>query len=76
MVQVVTTISQGKVVWDGSKLHVEEGAGRFLKLPLGGQLFEGLAEIDAGAVAAAFPYGTPGQPVKRDLSAHEPKDEL
>lgn len=73
---MVTTISQGKVVWDGSKLHLDEGAGRFLKLPLGGPLFEGLAEMDAGATADAFPYGQPGKPVQRDLSKHEPKDEL
>lgn len=76
LAQVVTTISQGKVVWDNGELHVVEGAGRYLKLPVGGPLFEGLGEVDAGAVATAFPY-TSGMPVKRDLSMYTAgKDEL
>ena len=32
--QVVTTISRGRLVWDGEKLTVEEGSGRFVPLPL------------------------------------------
>ena len=76
IMQVVATISQGKVVWENGKLDVTEGAGRFLKLPTGGPLFDGLTKIDAGYLAATFPYGTPGQPVKRDLGNAPPKDEL
>lgn len=74
--QVVVTISQGKVVWENDKLNVKEGAGRFIKLPTGGELFAGLAEQDAAAIAEAFPYGVPGQPVKRDLREPGSKDEL
>lgn len=76
MLQVVLTISQGKVVWENEKLSVEEGAGRFIKLPTGGELFAGLAEQDEAAIARAFPYGVPGRPVQRDLTAKPSKDEL
>ena len=31
---MVTTISRGRLVWDGEKLTVEEGSGRFVPLPL------------------------------------------
>ncbi len=72
----MVTISQGKVVWENGKLDVKEGAGRFIKLPTGGELFAGLAEQDRAAVAEAFPYGVPGQPVMRDLGERASKDEL
>ena len=73
---MVVTISQGKVVWENEKLNVKEGAGRFIKLPTGGELFAGLAEQDKAAIANAFPYGVPGQPVHRDLTEKPSKDEL
>ena len=73
---MVVTISLGKVVWESGKLNVKEGAGRFIKLPTGGELFAGLAEQDRAAIAEAFPYGVPGQPVTRDLSERASKDEL
>ena len=73
--QVVVTISQGKVVWENGKLDVKEGVGRFIKLPTGGELFAGLAEQDRAAIADAFPYGG-GKPVQRDLSEKPSKDEL
>ncbi len=75
-VQVVVTISQGKVVWENEKLNVKEGAGRFIKLPTGGELFAGLAEQDETAIARAFPYGVPGKPVQRDLTEKPSRDEL
>ncbi len=75
-VQVVVTISQGKVVWENGKLNIQEGAGRFVKLPVRGPLFEGLDALDAASVASNFPYGTPGQPVVRDLGTTASKDEL
>ncbi|EIE27292.1 D-hydantoinase [Coccomyxa subellipsoidea C-169] len=74
--QVVVTISQGKVVWENGKLNIQEGAGRFVKLPVRGPLFEGLDALDAASVASNFPYGTPGQPVVRDLGTTASKDEL
>ena len=76
LLQVEVTISQGNVVWADGKLNVKEGAGRFIKLPTGGELFAGLAEQDEVAIAEAFPYGAPGQPVKRDLREGVSKDEL
>lgn len=75
-VQVVVTISQGKVVWENEKLNVKEGAGRFIKLPTGGELFAGLAEQDETAITRAFPYGVPGKPVQRDLTEKPSRDEL
>ena len=58
LLQVVMTISQGKIVWDGSKLHVQPGAGRFIELPTFGRLFEGLDKMDASYLARTYPYGT------------------
>jgi hypothetical protein len=75
-VQVVVTISRGKVVWENDKLDIQEGAGRFVKLPVGGPLFEGLDALDAASVASNYPYGTPGQPVVRNLGTSASKDEL
>ncbi len=57
-------------------MNLKKGAGRFIKLPTGGELFAGLAEQDAAAIAEAFPYGVPGQPVQRDLRENHSKDEL
>ena len=74
--QVEMTISQGNVVWESGELTVKEGAGRFIELPTGGELFDGLAEQDAAAIGKAFPYGVPGKPVKRDLREAGSKDEL
>jgi dihydropyrimidinase len=34
------TISQGKQVWDGSELHVEEGVGRYIPRPVYSSVFE------------------------------------
>ena len=73
-VQVVMTISQGKVVWDGSSLHVQRGAGRFLPRPAFGDLYKGLDERDAIRSAEMYPYGP--VPVKRDLAALHAKQEL
>lgn len=49
-VQVVTTISRGRVVWHNGKLDVQPGMGRFVPLPPGGHLFEGL-DTGSGAMA-------------------------
>ncbi|KAK9863923.1 hypothetical protein WJX84_003513 [Apatococcus fuscideae] len=72
--KVVMTISQGKVVWDGSSLHVQRGAGRFLPRPAFGDLYKGLDERDAIRSAEMYPYGP--VPVKRDLAALHAKQEL
>ena len=56
--QVTTTISRGRLVWHEGKLDVAPGTGRFIPMPTGGALFEGLAKQDAGWVAATFPYGS------------------
>ena len=74
--QVVVTISQGNVVWENDKLDIKEGAGRFIPLPVGGALFEGLDALDAAHVATTYPYGTPGQPVVRSVGTTASKDEL
>ncbi|CAL8462951.1 g2485 [Coccomyxa elongata] len=74
--KVVVTISQGKVVWENDKLDIKEGAGRFIPLPVGGALFEGLDALDAAYVAANYPYGTPGQPVMRTVGTTASRDEL
>ena len=70
--QVVTTISQGKIVWDGKALLVTEGAGRFVKMPTFGPLFEGLNALDSSYLQRKFPYGK--VPVHRQESRQ--KDEL
>jgi hypothetical protein len=73
--QVVVTVSQGKVVWEGGALNVKEGAGRFIRTPPFPPLFDGLAEQDAAWTATNFPYGP--VPVQRDAShAADKNDEL
>ena len=56
--QVVSTISRGRLVWHEGALHVEPGTGRFIHLPSGGRLFEGLD------TRAAAPY-----PAMREMQA-------
>lgn len=73
-VQVVVTISQGKVVWENEQLNVVKGAGRFVKLPLFPPMFEGMAARDAAWLAKAFPYGK--TPVDRSANAAHDVDEL
>ena len=63
--QVVLTISQGKIVWDGSRLHIEKGAGRFIECPTFGNLYKGLDTVDKNYLGLKFPYGD--LPVKRKL---------
>ena len=74
-VQVVTTISQGRVVWEHGKLHVLPGTGRFIPRPVFPPLFEGLDRTDAAWLRTEFPYGT--TPVVRaDDQARSARDEL
>ena len=40
--KVVTTISRGRVVWDGEHVHLAPGSGRYVELPTRGPLFQGL----------------------------------
>lgn len=54
--KVVVTISRGRVVWEGGRLSVLPGTSRYVHLPPGGALFEGLPARDRPA-AAASPYG-------------------
>ena len=69
------TISQGNVVWDGGKLTVVAGAGRFVHMPLFPPLFDGQARRDAAWLAQNFPYGE--TPVKREQSGGDAStDEL
>lgn len=50
------TISQGRIVWDGSKLSVSEGSGRFISMPAFGPLFEGLRDREAARLHEKYPY--------------------
>lgn len=59
------TVSQGNVVWDGDRLHVTKGAGRFIECPRFGNLYEGLETLDKNYLGLKFPYGD--VPVKRKL---------
>lgn len=72
--QVVVTISRGRVVWVNEKLNVVKGAGRFVKLPLFPPMFEGIAARDAVWLAKAFPYGK--TPVDRGAKTVRDLDEL
>jgi dihydropyrimidinase len=73
--KVVTTISQGKVVYENDKLSVEEGSGRFIKMePFAPHVYYGLEQRDAAWIAEMFPYGD--TPVKRKGDQKPPKEEL
>lgn len=71
--QVVTTISRGRVVWHEGKLNVMRGSGRFVPTPTHGPLFQGLDKQPAHLVDVAR-YG--GVPVKRSSSGTHERDEL
>lgn len=43
--KVVTTISQGRVVWNNGKLNVKRGAGRFIPLKPFGNMYYGLNQM-------------------------------
>ena len=74
-VQVVTTISQGKIVWDNDKLSVEPGSGRFIRRqPFAPHIYTGLKEQEANWISEEFPYGP--VPVKRKGDKAEGRDEL
>ncbi len=66
---MITTISQGEVVWDKGVLNVKEGAGRFIPRPPFGPLFNGLSIKDASKWQRLFPYGD--IPVSRE-APHKP----
>ncbi|KAK9825674.1 hypothetical protein WJX81_001526 [Elliptochloris bilobata] len=73
--KVETTISQGRAVWEGGALKVRPGAGRFIALPTGGPLFDGLDRLDASYQHRNFPYGA--TPVKRAAPGEtKSRDEL
>ena len=56
--RVATTIARGVVVWDGARLTARRGAGRLLRPPTGGALFEGLDALQGTWDRAEFPGGT------------------
>jgi hypothetical protein len=58
----VVTISRGRVVWENGALNVKPGTSRYVHLPTGGALFEGLGARDAAALR--FPYGPTPVPRK------------
>lgn len=73
--QVVTTISQGRVVWDNDKLSVTPGSGRFIRRqPFASHVYHGVKEQEERWIAEAFPYGP--TPVKRHGDRHPGRDEL
>ena len=63
-IQVVTTISQGKVVWDNGKVSVEPGSGRFISIqPFAPHVYDGMKRQEELWIQEDFPYGP--TPVKR-----------
>ena len=71
----MTSISQGKVVWDGRDLHVVAGSGRLIECPPFGSLYDGLDIQDSAYLKKKFPYGD--IPVKRNIhSSRTEKSEL
>ena len=73
-VQVITTISQGRIVWDGREILAKEGDGRYIKTPAFGNLYTGLDTQDKSYLQRKFPYGT--IPVDRTPKAVPGKTEL
>lgn len=75
LLQVVVTVSQGKVVWENNKLNVVAGAGRFVEMPLfPSPAFDGLETRNAAWLSEEFPYGE--TPVRRPEAGGRPADEL
>lgn len=73
--KVVTTISQGKIVWDNDKLSVTPGSGRFIRRqPFAPYIYQGVKEQEANWISEAFPYGA--TPVKRKGDKTHTRDEL
>ncbi|DBA93467.1 hypothetical protein WJX79_007713 [Trebouxia sp. C0005] len=73
--KVVTTISQGRVVWNNGKLSVEPGSGRFIRRqPFAPHLYQGIKEQEARWIAEEFPYGP--VPVKRQGDRTPEREEL
>lgn len=65
--KVVVTISRGRVVWEGGKLDVAPGSGRFVPMEPWGPLYDGIASPRPTTLqqwVKNFPYGH-GTPVKR-----------
>ena len=73
-VQVVTTISRGRLVWHHGVLDVTPGTGRYIPMPTHGPLFDGLDKQDAAYLATHFPYGPTS--VAREQPGSTSKDEL
>ena len=62
--QVVTPISQGKVVWNNGKLSVEPGSGRFIRRKtFAPHVYDGSNRLEELWIQEEFPYGP--TPVKR-----------
>ena len=73
--KVVTTISQGKVVWHNGKLSVEPGSGRFIRRqPFAPHLYQGLKEQEVTWIQEEFPYGL--TPVIRKGDKMQQREEL
>ena len=75
--QVVTTISRGRLVWHEGRLNVTAGSGRFVPTPPHGPLFQGL-EQEPQHLVDVQRYGS--EPVQRGggggAAAGGGKDEL
>lgn len=68
IVQVTTTISRGRVVWENGKLNVKQNSGRFIPMQAFNTMYEGLDLIDSKRMKPYDPT-----PVPRSSDA---KDEL
>ncbi|KAK9815420.1 hypothetical protein WJX72_003386 [[Myrmecia] bisecta] len=72
--KVTTTISRGRLAWDGKDILLEPGSGRYVRMePFAPHVYGGLDEQEKRWIGERFPYGP--APVKR-VGDKPPRDEL
>lgn len=71
--RVVATVSRGRLLWEAGKLYAQPGTGRYIPLPTGGPLFDGLDKHHESEMVPQR-YGT--TPVQRGGAEDAAKSEL